>query len=160
RFPNDCFSLRKVEVIPSPATVIPPLPPTVRVIVDDSGCLGRICVQQPVPWTARAKLPPWPAGSYPLAVELPRVTSSAPYPPGHLFSPPVPLHVAAPSAVPPPCLTARFGPRPGSGFCNATVSKLQAAVLTFAVEPGVALAGLQGEFRLYPSDLAIMNVEP
>lgn len=158
-FPSDCFSVRRVEVIPSPVTVVPPLPPTVRVIVDDGGCLGRICVPGPVPWTAVAMLPPWPAGAYPLTVELARVTCSDTYPPGDLFSTTVPLHVADSCATPPPCLKAGFEPGPGGGICNATISKLHPAVLTFTVAPTVALAGLQGEFRLDPPDLDVMKIE-
>lgn len=158
-FPNDCFSFRRIEVIPSPASVFPPLPPTVRVIVDDGGCLGRPCLVQPVRWTAAAMLPPWPPGAYPLAVELARVTCSDTYPPGDLFSTTVPLRVADSCVAPTPCLKAGFAPGPGGERCNATVSKLHAAELTLTVAPTVALAGLQGEFRLYPSDLEVMKVE-
>jgi hypothetical protein len=157
-FPSDCFSFRKIEVIPSPLTVVPPLPPTVRVIVDDGGCLGRPCSRQPVPWTAAAELPAWPPGAYPLTVELARVTCSDTYPPGDLFSTTLPLRVADSCAAPAPCLKAGFEPGPG-GQCNATVSKVHPAVLTFTVAPSVALAGLQGEFRLDPSDLEVMKVE-
>jgi len=158
-FPALCFSVRDVQVIPSPAAAVPPLPPTVRVIVDDGACQGPTCNHLELPWSATAVLPPWPPGNYPLTVQLARVSCSD-YPPGDLFSTVVPLNVADTCGARAPCLKADFANGLGiPQVCNATVSKLHPAVLTFIVAPGVPLAGLQGQFRLYPSDLTIMKIE-
>ena len=160
-FPHDCFSFRRIVVIPSPATVFPPLPPTVRIIVDDGGCMGRPCSQQPVPWSAAVRLPPMVAGSYTLPVELAQVTCSDTFPPGQLYRTEVPFSVAPGCPEPLPCLHAGFGPSSGwvPGVCNATISPTHAADVTFRVAPSVALAGLQGEFKLHPSVLRVTGIE-
>ena len=159
-FPDNCLRFRRIVLIPSPATVFPPLPPTVRIIVDDGACMGRPCFNRPEPWFASVNLPPMPPGGRRLDVELAQVSCSDSYPPGRLFRTTVPFTVAD-SCPAPVCLTAGFARPPGGfGACNATVSKTQAAELTFLVRPTVALAGLQGEFHLSPPVLGIRRIEP
>ncbi|MGH7730229.1 MAG: FlgD immunoglobulin-like domain containing protein [Candidatus Eiseniibacteriota bacterium] len=159
-FPHNCFSFRRIQLIPSPITVFPPPPPTVRIIVDDGGCLGRPCLAVPTPWSASVRLPPMVSGDYVLEVELAEVSCSDTYPPGQLHGTEVRFGVAPSCPDPVACLIPGFAPWPGSQVgCNATVSKLQAAELTFLVRPTVTLAGLQGEFRLDPSDLEVMRIE-
>ena len=158
-FPNDCFSFRRIELIPPIPSLLPPPPPTVRIIVDDGCCYDRLCVPNPVPWGAFVKLPPMASGDYRLQVELAQVCCADTYPPGQLYRTEVPFAVADSCPIPPPCLTVDFAPGPGPA-CNATVSKLQAAELTFLVRPTVALAGLEGEFKLSPSVLQITRIEP
>ena len=160
-FPSDCFRFRGIELIPRIETIVPPPPPIVRVIVDDGCCLGRPCFSSPTPWSAAVKLPPMVAGDHRLDVELAQVCCSDSYPPGELHRASVPFAIADSCPVPPPCLTVDFAPGPGDfSACNATVATGRPAELTFLVRPTVALAGLQGEFRLYPTALKVTRIEP
>jgi hypothetical protein len=159
-FPHDCFMLRRVQLIPSPLEIVPAPPPTVRLIVDDGGCLGRPCSGVPVPWAAEVRLPPMRAGDHRLPVELAQVTCSDTYPPGELHRTVVPFTVAPECPPPAPCLLPDFAHGPADlGVCDATVSKLHPAELTFLVRPTVALAGLQGGFRLNPPGLQVSRIE-
>lgn len=158
-FPNDCLRFRRIQLIPSPATVVPPPPPTVRIIVDDNGCQRRPCSDVQVPWFTTVFIPAMSPGAYELPVELAQVSCSDTYPPGQLFHTTVPLIVPTECPdPPPPCLAVNFAP--GSPVaCNATVGFGRPAELTFAVSPTVALAGLQGEFRLDPPTLRVTGIE-
>ncbi len=159
-FPSNCYRFRRIELIPSPLTVFPPPPPTVRIIVDNGCCLGMPCSNVPVPWSAAALLPPWLPGDHRLDVELAEVCCSDTYPPGQLYRTVVPFAVAD-SCPGPSCLTVDFAPGPGNNTaCNATVAAGRPAELTFLVRPTVALAGLQGEFKLLPSALKVTRIEP
>ncbi len=159
-FPSNCFGFRRIQLVPSPETVFPPPPPTVRIIVDDGGCLDMICAQVQVPWSAQVKLPPQLAGSYQLKLELARVSCSDTYPPGQLYATRAPFEVSGTCALAPPCLRASFAHPPGAPtVCDATVSPEHPAELTFQVRPSVALAGLQGAFRLDPPALRITRLE-
>jgi hypothetical protein len=158
-FPSNCFSFRRIELVPSPIVGPMPEPPIVRIIVDDGGCLGRPCANVPVYWSAAAMLPPLPVRDYQLMVELAQVSCSDTYPPGQLYRTNVPFAVIDSCATPPACLVAGFGRSTAAGACNATVSPGQPAELTFHVGSSVALAGLQGEFKLHPSLLRITKLE-
>ncbi len=160
-FPSDCFIFRGIELLPSLIVGPLPEPPIVRLIVDDTGCLKRPCLDVLVPWAATVKLPPLPARGYNLMVELAQVSCSDSYPPGQLFRTSVPFAVSESCAVLPPCLVTDFAPGPGNvTACNATISPTHPAELTFRVRPTVALAGLQGSFRLDPPGLRISRLEP
>jgi hypothetical protein len=64
-----CWSVRKLEFLPSPATVIGP--PTVRIWLHDmSPCLGMVCPLIPKPWVRDTVLPALPRGEYRLHVQL------------------------------------------------------------------------------------------
>jgi len=156
-FPHDCFSFRRIVLIPSPATVIPPPLPTVRIIVDDGGCLGRPCVLRDVPWSAHVMLPPRGPGADVLPVELAQVTCSDTFPPGQLYHVELAFDVAPSCPGPPPCMKADF--QHASDACDTTITPTRPAELTFLVGPSVALAGLQGEFTLYPSVARVTKLE-
>ena len=159
-FPSDCYSFRRIQLIPSPILTFPPQPPTVRIIVDDGGCLGRPCVRVDVLWEASVMLPPWYAGEYRLDVQLAQVSCSDTYPPGQLYATQVPLVVSDSCRAAPRCLIPDFAPGPGNlTACNATLSQSHPAELTFLIRPTVALAGLQGEFKLHPSLAQITKIE-
>jgi hypothetical protein len=159
-FPSSCFVFRRIELIPSPATVFPPPPPTVRIIVDDRACLRIACGQTTVPWAASVRLAPLLAHDYELRVELAHVTCSETYPPGELFGTAVPFTVSDSCVPPPPCLFAGFAPPPGNfTACNASISPARPAELTFLVRPNVALAGLQGELRLDSPAFKVAKLE-
>lgn len=159
-FPNDCLEFVRIQLVPSPATVIPPPPPTVRIIVDNNLCMRRPCSDVDVPWFATVMLPPMLPGVHTLPVELAEVTCSDSFPPGQLFHTTVPLIVATDCPdPPPPCMAVDFAPG-GPVACNATLVNDRVAELTFVVAPAVALAGLQGEFRLDPPTLRITGIEP
>lgn len=159
-FPNDCFEFRRIQLIPSPATVFPPPPPTVRIIVDDNACQRRACNEVPVPWFTTVFIPAMLPGVYELPVELAQVTCSDSFPPGQLFRTVMPFQVAAECVDSiPPCMAVDFAPG-GPVACNATLVNGQTAELTFVVAPNVALAGLQGDFRLDPPTLRITDIEP
>ncbi|HKQ59232.1 MAG TPA: FlgD immunoglobulin-like domain containing protein [Candidatus Eisenbacteria bacterium] len=157
--PSDCFRFRKIEIIPVVSnTLNPPKPPIVRIIVDDGGCLGMPCSMVPVPFEATTTIDALYPGTDPLPIQLAQVTCSDTYPPGTLYASEWPLFVppSCPDSV--PCLTPEFD-RPFESTCHATLSKTQPAQLTFMVRPSVALAGLQGEFKLNPATPFISKIE-
>mgnify|MGYP001615481924 CR=1 FL=1 len=159
-FPDDCHQFRGIQLLPSLVASPLPQPPVVRIIVDVTGCHRRPCADVQVPWAAAVTLPPLPARGYNLMVELAQVSCSDSFPPGQLFRALAPFAVADSCRVPAPCLIAGFAPGPGNlTACNATVAPGQPAELTFLVSPRVALAGLQGEFRLGPPGLRITKLE-
>lgn len=155
-FPSTCYVFRRIVLVPSPIVGPMPEPPIVRIIVDDRGCLALPCARVDVPWTATVKLPPLPGRDYRLMVELAQVTCADTFPPGQLFHASVPFTVVAQCR--PPCVTASFAPGVGT-HCNASISPEHPAELTFLVLPQVALAGLQGDFKLYPPTLKITKLE-
>lgn len=157
-FPSDCFSFRRIQIFPSPIVGPMPEPDVVRIIVDNGGCLGRPCINIPTYWSAAVMLPPLPARDYHLMTELAEVSCSDTYPPGQLYRANVPFSVIDSCAMPSPCLEAGFWR--GIGACNASFAPGRPAELTFYAGSGVALAGLQGEFKLHPSLLRITKLEP
>jgi hypothetical protein len=160
-FPHECLRLRGIQLIPSPATVVPTPPPGVRVIVDNGCCLGRPCGNIPTPWSATIKLPPRAPGDQWVNVELADVCCSETYPPGELHRTVVPFRVAGSCPPPAPCMTAGFFPASGEfSACDAFIAPGRSAELTFRVRSNVALAGLQGEFRVEPGALKIARIEP
>jgi hypothetical protein len=159
-FPNNCFRFRRIEIVPVISnTLNPPKPPIVRVIVDDGGCLGMVCVNQPVPWQASVMLDALYPGNDPLPVQLAQVTCSDTYPPGTLYATEVPMVVRNDCGPVGTCLTPDWERGPDGGACNAIFSKLHPAELTFLVRPGTSLAGLQGEFKLDQPRPFISNIE-
>jgi hypothetical protein len=67
--PSRCWSVRKVELVPSPLTVIGP--PTLRIWLNDiSPCVRMFCPMVPVPWNVDTVLPALPRGDYRLRVQL------------------------------------------------------------------------------------------
>ena len=158
-FPSNCFAFRRIQLLPSPIVGPIPGPPIVRIIVDDGGCLGMPCINIPTSWSAAAKLPPLSAHDYYMTVELAQVSCSDTYPPGQLYRAPMSFTVIDSCAPRPPCLLADFALGSVTPACNATFLPGHPAELTFRVRPSVALAGLQGEFKLHPSLLRITRLE-
>lgn len=158
-FPSPCYSFQSIELIESPVMSPLPAPPIVRITVDNNACILQICPAVPTYWSAAIKLPPLPARGYNLGVELAEVTCADSYPPGRLFSTNVPFSVIDSCAAPSPCLVAGFSRASSIPTCHATVSPSQPAQLTFFGAATVALAGLQGEFRLEPPGLRITGIE-
>ena len=78
-FPDDCFQLRRIDVLPprfyDPSGLTLPI---VRLIVDDFGCLGRPCRRGPFPFSGfvTLPLPLRPGGRYQLELQEARVTCS------------------------------------------------------------------------------------
>lgn len=161
-FPDNCRHLRRVELVPTVSTTLgPPPPPTVRLIVDNGCCLGRPCAMVLVPWSATVVLPPLPAGDHRLPVEVAEVCCADSFPPGTLHGTSVPFRVAERCEPAAACLVPAFAPGDGGpDGCDAFVGADHPAELTFRVRPNVALAGLQGEFRVDPPGLRIVRLEP
>lgn len=67
--PGSCWSVRRVELVASPLTVI--APPTLRIWLNDiSPCVRMVCPLTPVPWMIDTLLPALPRGEYRLRVQL------------------------------------------------------------------------------------------
>lgn len=71
--PSDCYYVRRIDLIPAPNASPGISPPWVRLIVDNGCCLGRPCSTVEQPFEAYIKLPPLPAGFYPLTIQVPEV---------------------------------------------------------------------------------------
>ena len=159
-FPNDCFRLRRIDLldlIVGPA----PEPPTLLLTVDDGGCLDRLCRAVPVPWDTSVVLPGLPGRDYLLPVQLARVSCTDSIPPDSLFSTVVPFQVAPAEScgVPSPgCLLISWASG-GAGGCDAFLVPGRPVRLDFQVAGGVALSGLQGEFRFREPGLRISALE-
>lgn len=162
RLPSDCHSIRRVELF-HPVYAgggIRPGPPIVRVLVDDGGCLGRPCQLGSFPWTRELTLPPLPPDdSYGLLVETYQTTCSDSFPDQPLGG--SSTHFVVQDCGPPAgCLLTKWG-GPMDARCDAFVSKLHPARVTLKMQSSVALAGLQGELRMYPEGgLRITGIQP
>ncbi|HVP38971.1 MAG TPA: FlgD immunoglobulin-like domain containing protein, partial [Candidatus Saccharimonadales bacterium] len=157
-FPNDCFRLKRIDVIPSPRATPLPWPPTVRLVVDDGGCLGRPCRNTPVTWTGRAMLPGLPARSYELPVQLARVSCTDTILPGNLFSTTVPF-VVSDSCPGLSCLMGGWVHPNVTDACDAHAAPGRSVQAPFTAASPVALSGLQGAFNLSPAGMFVQDVE-
>src|SRR5207237_1140098 len=79
--PDDCHSIRRIELRYPIGPTLRIAPPSVFVVVDDGACLGRLCIRQPIPWHASVALPPLPEGPYGLMVVVVVVSCSDSLPP-------------------------------------------------------------------------------
>jgi hypothetical protein len=163
RFPNDCFRLARVDLIEYWIGLWPGVvPPVVRLVVDDGGCLGRPCSPGPVPWSTSLTLPPRPSGDYGLTVQLAQVSCADSILPGNLYSTRVPFQVApADSCNPIPwnCLSGHWERDGDEQACNTFVSQQRPAQLTLDVTTRVALSGFQGTLRFREPGLQITALE-
>ncbi len=159
-FPDNCFHLRRIELLPSDITVIGP--PIVRIIVDDGGCFARPCVLGEFPWAGVVMLPPLPSGSYLLPVVVARVTcSDSVRSTDSTYFATVPFTVAEDCSVShAPCLVADWKHSANDGRCDAFVGPDHPAELGLEVQSLVPLAGLQGDLRLDPPGLLIKDLMP
>lgn len=158
-FPNDCFSVRGVQLIDMSMSPIP-MPPIVRVIVD-GGCYGRVCNEGRFPWRSVATLPGLPTGDYNLMVQLAEVSCSDSIPPGNLYSTTVPFQVGPDSCHVTllPCLSGHWQGEGDARSCDAFIGPGHPAQLTFEIFTNTALSGLQGVLRFREPGLQISTLE-
>jgi hypothetical protein len=62
-FPDDCTRFGGITLYPSMLASPLPQPPTVGIQYETASCLGRPCMMQPQPWSARVRLPGLPGFS-------------------------------------------------------------------------------------------------
>lgn len=99
-FPSDCYSLKRIDVLPSIETVVPLLP-RLRIVVENGCCLRRLCTPGPYPWDAVVALPPPIAqGLAVLTVSLAELCCTDTVPPGPL--PTAQYRVPIGACIPPP----------------------------------------------------------
>jgi len=159
-FPTPCFELVRVEVIPPPYASPEPHPPTIRLVVRDS-CI--VCPDVLTGWGGGAVFPPLPPNLYKLPMEM--LIYSCPdsihpdRPDSVLYFTEAPFTVERCDSISPMvCVTGDWVPGPDSSRCNAVVGPQQPAQIYFEVSSDVALAGLQGEFFVYPGNLVITDI--
>jgi hypothetical protein len=160
-FPTDCFGLLRIEVLPTVQLGgVPPQPPLLRLVVDSTRCLPRLCTREPIAWNAAVIIPPLPnSGSYDLPVDMVLGSCLGPIelPPPSYFS--IFRFAVSPcSTSVGSCVLGAFEHPNGYGGCDAHVSAGRADQLTFAVKPSVALSGLQGEFLFDQPGLRITRM--
>ena len=142
-FPNPCFRVRRVEVVPSflrDGALISPV--IVRVVVDNGCCAAGLCPPEPTAWHASINIPPLPPGPYALAVQLAEVCCSDSIDPTHLHS--AIFRFAVTESCPNfsrDCLVGGWQHPGDPGTCDASVGEHEAAQVVFGVHSGVALAG-------------------
>ncbi len=157
-FPDDCHSLKRVELLDLDLAQGPsPVPPIVRLVVDDGSCLDRPCTVVPVPWHAAITLLPLPAGSYELIVELEVTDCTEPPPPDSVSSARVPFAVVEECAAY-SCLLPSWDHGGHQSGCDATVAPGDPADVFLLLRTPVALAGLQGSLQVYPEGLVIREI--
>lgn len=166
-FPNDCFRLLGVDLLPDPSMGPIPRPPTVRINYAIDECRERLCALMPVPWRTRVELPGLPGLS------------------GHVYSLQLETILHRFPCTPPPdssvigeaqfqfavsercstdldtCFLTSFEtvPAPGNVRCDAFVGPGQPAFATFRIGSGVPLDGLEGQFELNSRHLAVTGIE-
>jgi len=156
-FPDDCHVLKRIEVVPSDSTVVGP--PTLRLLVDDMACLGRVCTPGPFLWREIVYLPPLPPGLYQLPMELGKTTCSDSFP-DSVATVSIPFQVLERcSTFTNPCFQIFWGGDKPHGICDATVGPGDPGVVHLEIAPRVPLAALQGELML-GDRLRITNLEP
>src|SRR5262249_53317031 len=69
-FPNLCYHLDRVEVLPDDSMSPEPHAPRVRLDVHDEECPGVACPDMPTRFNASVMLPPLPAFAYQLPIEV------------------------------------------------------------------------------------------
>ncbi len=146
-FPDHCYRLEGIGVAES-------FPPSLNVLV--AVACSTYCIQSLKPWDAEVMLPPMPAGNYGLGITVSRnVCPDGSRPDTVLGSARFPFAVVD-CPYPRPCFMEGWVQ---NGICDATVGPGRPATVTFTVAPEVPLAGLQGEFSLYPEGLRITKLE-
>jgi hypothetical protein len=157
-FPSPCYVLRRIELVPSIATVIGP--PKLRILVDDQACTLRICPAVLTPWSARLLMPALPPGNFRLPIEAAVVSCSDSFPSDTSVRRASHPFVVVPSCPEQPyCYTHNWqGDQDGSG-CDAMVSPGRPGRVTLRVNSSQFMAGLQGDLALYSPYLRIANLE-
>lgn len=167
RFPNDCYVLRKIELVPSPIMAPFPVPPIVRFVFDDRACLDRACAEVATPWRGRVAMPPLPQGNYHLIVEAAIVTCRDSVLPGDpLESTTFAFRVARADSCGPDssaaCLWPSWDHSGNVGGCDALIDAEGRASVTMNLMTTVPLAGVEGWLHVSPPNLGlgIGAVEP
>lgn len=162
-FPHDCLALADVELVPLPYAQ-PwrdqplPMPPLVRVRYATASCLGRPCIEGPVPWSAHRRIPALPRlldRDYVLPVEgrlfdvcIPRDSLGT-----FLGLDNFPFSIAdSCSTQARDCVAAGWSRADRHDRCNAYYSPAHGAALTFEVGSTLPIAGVQGQLVLDATD--------
>ncbi|HTM57658.1 MAG TPA: FlgD immunoglobulin-like domain containing protein [Candidatus Udaeobacter sp.] len=164
-FPSDCYRIRRIDLIEPVFLVAPaPHPPFVRVLVDDMGCLERLCLRGDFPWKAEVKLPGLPPNAYGLDVIVGTSSCSDTFPSdSSVHSTTVPFTVVENCSTTVDLATRCLVPawqHPNLGGCDDFVRSDHPANLTFDVRSSVPLSGLQGRFTLRGLDRAVRGTMP
>lgn len=154
-FPNGCFTLAKVEVLPDDSMGPMPRSPGVRLTVEDCACCTIVCADQPVRWSASIKLPPLPAFAYKLPVELVRTSCNSTI---ARFAAGYPYVVSDSCARRIGCILPSFDPGGAPHECDAQIGPGQPARLTLFLRSTTALSGLQGELALSDPTLHVTQL--
>lgn len=160
-FPNDCWSIRGIEI--ADLRCFAPCPPQIWVLVDTAACVRRLCGTTPVPWRREVRLAPLPSGRYDQAVVLYRRAC-----PDTFLSEISDYHskpfVVSPEtlcgAIPSPCLITDWRDNDPSTACDAVIGPEGTARAAMRVFTPVALSALQGKLRLTDDSLRITSVVP
>ena len=156
-FPNACFRLLRIDVLPSPIATPLPEPPVVRFVIDVRDCVRHLCAQVLTSWEGHVVLPPLPARGYRLITEVGMVTCPDTIPADSaVYSTAIPFRVET-CELPASCVIGSWVP--GDARCDAHVAPDGHADVTFAVQSGIALAGLQGSFAVDPGAMRITRIQ-
>jgi hypothetical protein len=160
-FPDDCVWFKGLELLPSPIMGPLPEPPVLRIVYEHNPCLDRPCFHTPYPWRATVMLPPLPVRDYRLMAEAILANACAPAVPELIGQTSLPFTVVDSCGPPTPqtCFLTRFAGASIGGDCDVFVGPQRPAELTLTIATDVALAGLQGEFNMYPPGLRITGLE-
>ena len=173
-FPDDCYRIRRIDLLEPIFVRYPgPHPPIVRVLVDNMGCLGRVCVRGDFPFEAKVNLPGLPPNLYGLSVIVGTSTCSDVFPNDTtVHSTIVPFTVVQQCSTRAlQCLLPSWQ-HPSVTGCDDIVRPGHPANVVFEVQSSVALSGLQGHFLLrsfdkilgspirFPNALVITHIEP
>jgi hypothetical protein len=155
RFPNVCYHVKRVSVLP---VVSPhPSPPVIQIVVERAGCFG-FC-ESDGSWSVSVDLPPLRPGQYLQRVSMLEVDCAHGDSVVARHRAAVPFQVRSDCGPPESCLLGDFlGPERGDQ-CDAFVAPGDPADLTFGVLTFRDLAGLQGSFTLHPAGLRIASLE-
>ena len=164
-FPSDCFIVRRIDLIPSPSATPIPQPPTVRILIDDLGCIARQCVGGQFLWSASFKIGGLAPRDYHLPFQLAKVSCSDSFPHDstvHFAS--VPFTVAqhcTSGTIASRCVLPIWEHPGGETLCDDRVSRDHPAHLVLELRSTDALSGLQGRLLLYGlRDLVRSNAVP
>jgi hypothetical protein len=150
-FPNDCMSVRRIDLIPSPLMDPLPHPPLVRILVDDGACLGRPCVGGEFPWSERLKITGMLPGAYRLPVKLGTASCTDTFPNDstvHFVLLPFTVVQKCSTQTAERCLIPQWEHPNPDRPCDDFVSADHPANLILDVRSSVALSGLQGRLRI------------
>lgn len=148
QFPDACFKVLGVELVPSP--IVGPLPEPPFVVIHVERTCGGGCATVITPFHVEAILPPLPARDYTLFVQLGVQCVEGNIDPRFPF-----YEVQAPFVVQRcdssggRCVWGDWV-HPNATLCDADIGPGHNAEVTFTVQSDIALAGLQGNFRVHP----------